>query len=89
MDLESTPPETVIVFPKARRFFYHFRKVDRHMTIHFDGACLKVWDVICEVPCHTKRNKRQPYLVLQGMAKRVTLRHTPEGLCGIISNFPV
>lgn len=82
-------PDTEIVFPRARRFFYHFRKVDRHMTIHFNGACLRVWDVECRVPCETKRNKRQPFLVLQGMAKRVTLRQTPAGLRGIISNFPI
>ena len=54
------------------------------MTIHFAGICYRVWDVECWVPCETKRNKRQPFLVLQGMAKSVLLFNGPEGLRGII-----
>jgi hypothetical protein len=43
-----------------RRFFYHYRKCDGQMSVHFQGQC---------VPC--KGNKRQPFLVMQGWATKI------------------
>jgi len=77
-------PTIAVSFLRPRRVFFHFRKMDKHMTIHIAGACYKVWDVECRVPIETKRNKRQPYLVMQGMSKCVLLRHTKAGLRGVI-----
>jgi len=53
------------------RFFYHYRRCDKKMSVHFKKQCIPCEDVVCEVPCETKRNKIQPYLVLQGFANSV------------------
>ena len=54
------------------RFFYHFNKKTKKMTVHFKGQCLLCQNIVCRVPCNTKWNKRQPYLVMQGFAASVT-----------------
>jgi len=41
------------------------------MTVHFRGQCIPITDVECKVRCETKRNKTQPYLVLQGYCSDV------------------
>jgi len=51
---------------KQYRFFYHYRRSDKKMSVHFRGSCYSTENVDCKVPCQTKRNKIQPYLVLQG-----------------------
>lgn len=53
------------------RFFYHYRKCDGRMSVHFRNTCMPCQDVKCMVPCETKRNKRQPFLVMQGFCKSV------------------
>lgn len=62
------------------RFFYHYRRSDKRMSIHFKKQCIPVENIICQVPCETKRNKIQPYLVLQGFATEIIL----EGNTAII-----
>ncbi len=54
-----------------RRFFYHYRKCDKRMSVHFKNQCIPVMDVVCKVPCETHRNKRQPFLVMRGFASSV------------------
>ena len=56
---------------KKYRFFYHYRRSDKRMSVHFRNQCIPCEGVICNVPCETKRNKIQPYLVLQGFASSV------------------
>jgi hypothetical protein len=58
---------------KTYRFFFHYRKQTGGMTIHFKNTCISVKDIECKVKCETKRNKTQPYLVLQGFCKGVKL----------------
>lgn len=58
---------------KRYRFFYHYRRCDKKMSVHFRGACYPCEHVKCAVPCETKRNKRQPFLVLQGYAEGVSI----------------
>lgn len=41
------------------------------MSVHFRGRCMPCQNVVCTVPCETKRNKRQPLLVMQGLAEIV------------------
>lgn len=53
------------------RFFFHYRKQTGGMTVHFRGQCIPITDVECKVRCETKRNKTQPYLVLQGYCSDV------------------
>ena len=56
---------------KRYRFFYHYRRCDKQMSVHFRNQCIPCRDVDCRVPCHTKRNTRQPFLVMQGFASTV------------------
>lgn len=50
------------------------------MSIHFKNQCIPVENVNCLVPCETKRNKIQPYLVLQGYCTEIEI----QGETGII-----
>lgn len=60
---------------KKWRFFYHYyRYGEKKMSVHFRGKCRWVDDVKCEVPCETKWNKRQPHLVMRGMASAVKVK---------------
>jgi hypothetical protein len=59
---------------KPRRFFYHYRRCDKQMSVHFKGQCIPVRDVKCFVPCETKRQNRQPFLIMRGFAKEVTIQ---------------
>jgi hypothetical protein len=45
------------------------------MSIHFKDQCRVVDNVVCEVPCETKYNKRQPRLVMQGFAAQVDIKN--------------
>lgn len=54
------------------RFFYHYFKQKKKMSVHFKGQCYVVSDVECKVPCETKWNQTQPQLVMRGFAKNVT-----------------
>lgn len=58
-----------------RRFFFHYRKSIKGMTVHWKGQCLSVEDVVCNAPCETKWNKTQPYLVMRGWAKEVIIEN--------------
>lgn len=53
------------------RFFYHFYKQKGCMSVHFRKQCIPVDNVVCNVPCETKWNKRQPHLVMRGFASKL------------------
>lgn len=53
---------------KKYRFFYHYRRQDGLMSVHFRKKCTPIRDVECRVKSETKRNKEQPRLVIQGFA---------------------
>jgi hypothetical protein len=57
---------------KKYRVFYHYYRQYDCMSVHWKGQCYRVEQVECNVPTETKRNKRQPRLVIQGFAKEVT-----------------
>ncbi len=56
---------------KKHRFFYHYHKSKRKMSIHYRKSCLIVDNVVCNVPCETKWNKQQPRLVMRGFCKEI------------------
>lgn len=58
---------------KKYRFFYHYYKQKKKMSIHFRNKCTIVDDIICTPECETKWKKIQPYLVMQGFATDVTI----------------
>lgn len=60
---------------KKYRFFYHYFKGKKKMSIHFKNKCNIVDNIICEVPCETKWNKRQPYLVMRGFCSDVIIKN--------------
>lgn len=57
---------------KTYRFFYHYFKAKKKMSVHFRGICTVVDNIECKTACETKWKKTQPNLVMQGMAKNVT-----------------
>ena len=48
------------------RFFYHYYKQYKKMSIHFKGKCSVVQDIECRVPAETKWQSTQPNLIMQG-----------------------
>ena len=58
---------------KTYRFFYHYFKGKKAMSIHFRDKCSVVDNIICKVPCETKWNERQPMLVMRGFCKNVII----------------
>lgn len=63
-----------------KRFFFHYNKpLSKQMgyvvwSVHFDKECKFVKAIDCSVPCESKVNKRQPYAVMRGFAKSVTVK---------------
>lgn len=43
------------------------------MSVHFNGKCSQVTNIVCKVPCESKFRKRQPFLVMQGWASQVEI----------------
>lgn len=61
--------------PLTYRFFYHYFKNKKAMSVHFKETCFVVKDVVCHVPCETKWKKSQPRLVMQGYAIEVVVEN--------------
>ena len=59
---------------KTYRYFYHYFKGKRDMSVHFKNKCSVVNDIVCKVPCETKWRKTQPQLVMQGFCKNVEIK---------------
>lgn len=75
---------------KKHRFFYHYYKQYDKMSVHFRGTCSSVDEIICLVPCESKRNKKQPKLVMRGMASEVSFRvkryfNVPDYITAVIT----
>lgn len=68
---------------KKYRFFIHYRRSDKKMSIHFRGKCYTCDNVLCSLPCSTKRNKTQPHLVIEGYCESVIV--DVDSKLGIIS----
>ena len=56
---------------KKYRFFYHYYRQYKCMSVHYRDKCYKTDNVICNVSTETKGNKRQPNLVIQGWASDI------------------
>lgn len=56
------------------RFYYHYNKPAKKMSVHFRQVCYIVDDIICNVPCETKWNETQPYVVMRGHAEQVIIK---------------
>ena len=60
---------------KKYRFFFHYYKRYKCMSIHYKGTCLRANDIVCNVPIETKWNKTQPNLVMRGFAESVEIKN--------------
>lgn len=58
---------------KKYRFFYHYYKQKKKMSVHFKKVCYVVDDIYCRVPCNTKWSKTQPNLRMEGFAEEVRI----------------
>ncbi len=58
---------------KKFRFFYHFNKHTKEMTIHYRKQCISCKEITCFAKTETKYNKIQPYLVMQGMTEKIEI----------------
>lgn len=62
---------------KTYRFFYHYNKplskeIGRIMwSVHFRKKCFMVENIACFPQAFSKTNKRQPFAVMQGFAKKI------------------
>lgn len=57
--------------PKVYRFFFHYNKKEKKMSVHYRGTCYLTEHVRCRVPCSTKWNEKQPRVVMQGYAQGI------------------
>ena len=60
---------------KKYRFFYHYYRQYKCMSVHYRGKCYKTDNVICNVSSETKWNKTQPNLVIQGWASDIKVEN--------------
>ena len=67
---------------KTYRFFYHYNKQAKKMTVHFQKQCFLVDKISCQVPCETKQNKRQPRIVMQGFCGEVRIENDLAEILG-------
>jgi len=58
---------------KKTRFFYHYRKCDKKMSVHFKNQCFPVENIVCYAACESKWKNKQPFLVMQGFATQVEI----------------
>lgn len=45
------------------------------MSIHFKRKCYIVDSIHCDAACQTKRNERQPHIVMEGFASSVEIKN--------------
>jgi hypothetical protein len=58
---------------KKYRFFYHYFKQKKCMSVHFKKQCIQCKNVICYAETESKWNKTQPQLVIQGFASDIKI----------------
>lgn len=59
---------------KKYRFYYHYYRQYKCMSVHYRGKCYKTDNVICNTKTETKWNKTQPNLVIQGWASDIKIK---------------
>ena len=57
---------------KKYRFFYHYNKHNKALTLHFRNICYVSKNILCNVSCESKWNKKQPMLTMQGFCSKIT-----------------
>jgi len=63
-----------------RVFWFHYnrpaslRAGKPQVSVHYQGTCHIVDNVVCDRPTTGKINKRQPYFVMRGLCNNVTIQ---------------
>lgn len=57
------------------RFFFHYNKNLKKMSIHFQKKCHIVKNINCTVPTNTRWSKRQPNIVMCGKANQIVIEN--------------
>ena len=60
---------------KKYRFYFHYYKRYKCISIHFKNKCMRCKDVVCEVPLESKWNISQPNLILRGFCKEIYIEN--------------
>ena len=61
---------------KHRRFFYHYNKIKKCLTVHFANKCLLTDNILCLTASESKDNNQQPRKTIQGWCLEV--HHTDK-----------
>ena len=59
---------------KKYRFFFHYNKPHKLITVHFKNTCYLVKDIVCEVATESKWNKTQPHLIIRGKCSNLLIK---------------
>lgn len=60
---------------KEYRFYFHYYRQYKCLSVHFKGVCYKVKDIKCLVPVRSKWNATMPNLVMQGFATEINIEN--------------
>lgn len=60
---------------KKYRFFYHYYKQHKKMSVHFRNKCIVVQNIDCRVPAETKWQSTQPNLIMRGWCLNVRVEN--------------
>lgn len=61
----------------TKRFFYHYYKAESQkqgrnvMTLHFDGVCHMIHNIVLFTPLESHAQKRQPRCIMRGFTSEV------------------
>ena len=58
---------------KTYRFFYHYFKQKKCLSVHFKKQCIQCNNIVCYADTESKWNKEQPQLVIQGFASSIEM----------------
>lgn len=58
---------------KKYRFFYHYYRQYKCMSVHYRGQCYKTANVVCNAATETHWQKTQPNLIVRGWASAITV----------------
>ena len=67
---------------KKLRFFYHYNRKEKGLTLHYKGRCYPIKDIVCKVPCESKWQKVQPNLIMRGYCEGIFINEV--GLATIV-----
>lgn len=65
--------------PTEMRFFYHYNKPESkragepRITLHFQGECHVVKDIVVCQPTRARFRKQQPHFVMCGWANKISI----------------